>query len=286
MRPASFRGKVAIVTGGASGIGAALGRELAARGAEVVLVDRQVARAEEVAAAIRASGGRASADELDVRDLAANERVVKGVVERSGRVDLFFANAGIAVGGEIDSYDASDWDDVFDVNLRGVAYGLQAVYPRMIAQRGGHFVATASMAGLVSAAGEASYTASKHAVVGLVKTLQVEGMRHGVRASVLCPGAIETPILTGGEYGRIKYAGLSKEAARALWDRVRPLDVDVFAKKALDAVARGEPIIVLPAWWKALWYLERASPAASVAIWRRLLTQVRADIARSGGRAL
>lgn len=280
----TFRDKVAIITGGASGIGAALGRELAARGAEVVLVDRQVARAEDVAAAIRASGGRASAGELDVRDFDANQRVVRDTVARAGRVDLFFANAGIAVGGELDSYDRSDWDDVLDVNLRGVAYGLQAVYPQMIAQRGGHFVATASMAGLVSAAGEGSYTATKHAVVGLVKTLQVEGKRHGVRASVLCPGAIETPILSGGEYGRIKYPGLSKEATRALWDRVRPLDVDVFARKALDAIARGEPIIVLPAWWKALWYLERVSPAASVAIWRRLLTQVRADIARSGGR--
>ncbi|MBL9026106.1 MAG: SDR family oxidoreductase [Myxococcales bacterium] len=286
MRPASFRGKVAIVTGGASGIGAALGRELAARGAEVVLVDRQLARAEDVAATIRASGGRATAGELDVRDFAANQRVVRDVVERAGRVDLFVANAGIAVGGEIDTYDASDWDDVFDVNLRGVAYGLQAVYPQMIEQRAGHFVATASMAGLVSAAGEASYTASKHAVVGLMKTLRVEGARHGVRASVLCPGAIETPILTGGEYGRFKYAGLSKEAARALWDRVHPMDVDVFARKALDAIARGEAIIVLPAWWKALWYLERASPAAGVALWRRLLTQVRADIAKAGGRPL
>ena len=184
MRPASFRGKVAIVTGGASGIGAALGRELAARGAEVVLVDRQLARAEDVAATIRASGGRATAGELDVRDFAANQRVVRAVVERAGRVDLFVANAGIAVGGEIDTYDASDWDDVFDVNRRGVAYGLQAVYPQMIEQRAGHFVATASMAGLVSAAGEASYTASKHAVVGLMTTLRnSESPRLKVRIS-------------------------------------------------------------------------------------------------------
>src|SRR5580700_4669041 len=143
-----LEGKVAIVTGGASGIGAALGRALAARGADVVLADRQAGLAAEVAASIQDAGGRARSVELDVRQLASMARVVDETWARAGRIDLFFNNAGIGVGGEIASYAPRDWDDVFDVNLRGVAYGVQCVYPRMIRQGSGHIVNTASVAGL------------------------------------------------------------------------------------------------------------------------------------------
>lgn len=282
----AFEGRVAIVTGGASGIGAALGRELARNGAEVVLADRQRALAEEVAAEIHGAGGRAVARELDVRELEANVALVDETIARSGRVDYFFANAGIGVGGEMAHYIASDWDDVFDVNLRGVAYGIQAVYPHMIKQRSGHIVPTASMAGLVAAAGEGSYTAAKHAVVGLAKSLRVEAAAHGVRVSVLCPGAIRTPILTGGKFGRLNFSGLNEERVLEIWQRLRPMDVDTFARKSLRAVARNEPIIVVPRWWKAFWYLERVSPSASIALWRGLLNRLRAELAAAGARPI
>src|SRR5580704_12630057 len=134
----TFDGKVAIVTGGASGIGAALCRALGARGADVVVADRQTARAEGVAQHIRAAGGRATSAELDVRRHESMASVVADTERRAGRVDLFFNNAGIGVGGEMDTYAPRDWDDVFDVNLRGVAYGVQAVYPVMIRQGAGH----------------------------------------------------------------------------------------------------------------------------------------------------
>ena len=108
----TYSGAVAIVTGGASGIGRALSEELARRGATVIVADRQLALAEEVAAAI---GGRAA--ELDVRDASAFESLARDVMERHGRIDLLFNNAGIAVGGEMERYKQEDWDDVFDVNL-------------------------------------------------------------------------------------------------------------------------------------------------------------------------
>jgi NAD(P)-dependent dehydrogenase (short-subunit alcohol dehydrogenase family) len=284
MSQSAFSGKVAILTGGASGIGAALGKQLAAQGAQVVLADRQVELAERVVSSIRDAGGRATAAELDVRNLAAMTAVVDDTVARLGAVDYFFNNAGIGVGGEMDVYEARDWDDVFDVNLRGVAYGIQAVYPRMIAQGSGHIVNTASMAGLVAAPGDGSYTATKHAVVGLSKALRLEARRHGVRVSALCPGAIKTPILTGGKFGRTNIDGLSEEQMLGLWAAVRPMDVDDFALKALRAVARNESIIVLPGWWKVAWYLERLSPALSAVLWGRLLGRMRADIAAAGGR--
>ena len=282
MASSAFAGKIAVITGGASGIGAALAKGLARQGAEVVLADRQLALAEEVAETIRRSGGRASAYELDVRDMAAFARLAGETESRCGGVDYLFNNAGIGVGGEIHTYSPRDWDDVFDVNLRGVAYGVQAVYPMMLRRGTGHIVNTASMAGLVGAVGAGSYVAAKHAVVGLSKVLRIEAKTHGVRVSVVCPGAIATPILTGGKFGRMNNVGLSDAKILELWSLMRPMDVDVFAEKVLRAVARNEAIIVVPAWWKAVWYLERLSPALSAKIWGALLEKMRADMVAAG----
>lgn len=282
MTSSPFAGRVAIVTGGASGIGAALGSELARQGAVVVLADRQLELAEQVAARIHEGGGRAEAIAVDVRELASIERVVESTKSRHGRIDLCFNNAGIAVGGELDTYSQRDWDDVFDVNLRGVAYGIQAVYPVMIRQRSGHIVNTASMAGLVGAPAEGSYAAAKHAVVGVSKTLRLEAKRHGVRVSVLCPGAIRTPILTGGKFGRLNMHGLSDEKVLEMWSLMRPMPADEFARRALRAIARNEAIIVVPGWWKAFWYLERVSPELSASVWGRILERMRKQIADAG----
>ena len=201
----SVSGKIAFVTGGASGIGAALATKLVDEGAEVWIADRQVGRAQELAQRLNNSGGgKAHPIELDVRSYPSLEQAVAKAVQQSGRIDYLFNNAGIGVGGEIDSYTLDDWDDVIDVNLRGVVHGIQAVYPIMIRQHSGHIVNTASMAGLITTPGQAAYTATKHAVVAISKTLRLEAARHGVQVSVLCPGVIRTPILMGGQYGRNK----------------------------------------------------------------------------------
>jgi short-subunit dehydrogenase len=120
------------------------------------------------------------------------------------------------------------------------------------------------MAGLVTTPGAASYTAAKHAVVAISKTLRAEAKRHGVQVSVLCPGAVRTPILTGGKYGRMNVAGVSDEKVLKFWEAFRPITPEKFAKRALHSVLRGDSIIVVPTWWKALWYLERISPALSM----------------------
>src|SRR5882724_4684047 len=162
-------GKVAFVTGGASGIGAALAAKLADGGAEVWIADRQLDAGQKLAQRLNGGGAKALAIELDVRDYPAFKQAVAEAVRQSGRIDYLFNNAGIGIGGEIDSYTLDDWNDVFDVNLRGVVHGIQAVYPIMIRQRSGHIVNTASVAGLVAAPGSASYTATKHAVVAISK---------------------------------------------------------------------------------------------------------------------
>lgn len=266
-------GKIAFVTGGASGISAALTTKLVDGGAEVWIADRQIGPAQELAQRLNSGGAKAHAIELDVRNYSSFERAVAEAVQQSGRIDYLFNNAGIGVGGEIDSYTLDDWNDVFDVNLRGVAHGIQAVYPIMIRQHSGHIVNTASMAGLVTTAGQGSYTATKHAVVAISKTLRIEAERHGVQVSVLCPGVIRTPILAGGKYGRNN--GLSDESMLKFWEQLRPMAPEIFAERALRAVLRGKAIIVVPAWWKAWWYLERLSPSLSMRVIRPALKRLR-----------
>ena len=268
--------KIAFVTGGASGIGAALTTKLAEGGAEVWIADRQVELAHQLADRLNSRCSTAHAIELDVRDYPSFECAAAEVLHQSGRIDYLFNNAGIGVAGEIDSYTLDDWNDVFDVNLRGVVHGIQAVYPIMIRQHSGHIVNTASMAGLVATVGQASYTATKHAVVALSKSLRIEAEHHGVQVSVLCPGVIRTPILAGGEYGRINFPGLSREDVLKSWEPMQPLAPEVFAERALRAVSRGDAIIVVPAWWKAWWYLERLSPALSMRLAKSLLKRLRA----------
>ncbi len=255
-------GRVAFITGGASGIGAALTSKLSEAGAEVWIADRQFEVAERLARHLGEAGAAVRAIELDVRDHSAFEEAIARTVELSGRIDYLFNNAGIGIGGEVDTLTLDDWNDVIDVNLRGVVHGVRAAYPVMIAQGSGHIVNTASMAGLVTTSAQAGYSATKHAVVALSKTLRVEAATHGVKVSVLCPGVVRTPILAGGEYGRNR--SVSRENLLKLGEALRPMEPDAFAGRALEAVMGNRAIIVVPRWWKMLWYLERVSPAVSM----------------------
>jgi NAD(P)-dependent dehydrogenase (short-subunit alcohol dehydrogenase family) len=133
-----FKDAVAIITGGASGIGQALAEELARRGAQVVLADLQIEKAQEVAVQIKNTGGRAKAVKLDVTDFSSVERLVRETVEESGRLDYIFNNAGIAIGCAADNYTVEDWNKIIDINLRGVVNGVQAAYKIMIEQGFGH----------------------------------------------------------------------------------------------------------------------------------------------------
>lgn len=280
-----MRGKTAIVTGGASGIGRAIASAMARRGARVVLADRQIELAREVAAELVARGGLAEARELDVRDADAFVALAKDVRARHGSIDYLFNNAGIGVAGEMREYDRAAWDEVLDVNVRGVAYGVHAVYPIMCAQGSGHIVNTASMAGLLPTASAGSYTTSKHAVVGLSKALRIEAAVYGVRVSALCPGVIRTPILTGGRYGGQIGRRLPTERMLELWEQLRPMDPDAFAAQVLADVERDEPTIIVPRWWRAAWLVERVTPRVSSWLWSKVHARAQAAIAAHGERA-
>lgn len=237
----TYRNATCIITGGASGIGKALGQALARKGAEVVLADLQADLVHETAEAIRLSGGNARAWTLDVRDGDAVEQLVAS----ARRLDYVFANAGMGIMGEANLMQRKEWDQLIDVNVRGVTNTVAAAYPRMVKQGYGHFIGTASVAGLMGTPFLAGYSMSKFAVVGLMKAMRIEGVRHGVRVTALCPGAIRTPILTGGAFGKTLYE-MTDERKLAWWSKTRPGEVDVFAHEVLEQLAKNKGVIVLP----------------------------------------
>lgn len=266
----AFAGANALVTGGASGIGRALAEQLAGLGARVTIADLQAERGEEVASAIRAAGGAAWAEPLDTTDFAATQDLYRRAAARTGRLDYAFNNAGIWMMGDAHAFALEDWNRLVDVNLRGIIHGTMAAYAIMVGQKSGHIVNTASVAGLTADPGCTAYAATKHAIVGLSKSLRVEAARHGVRVSALCPGVVETPLLQGGgTFGKI-LDDIEPERMQRMWTRMRPMPVEAFATRALHDVARNKPVIVWPWGGKLFWWLDRLSPSLGLALARRM----------------
>ena len=188
-------GRVALVTGGASGIGRATARLLGARGARLCVADVDRAGAEAVAKEIVEAGGEAFACAADVTRESDNDAMVEQTLARFGALHLAHLNAGIARLSTIVGGDVSVWNQVIAVNLTGVYLGLRAVAAAMVSAGGGSIVATASVAGLTGGSGMPAYYASKHGVVGLVRAAATELAPQHIRVNAVCPGVIDTPIL-------------------------------------------------------------------------------------------
>lgn len=230
----TFSGKTAVVTGGASGIGRALCRELGARGARVIVADRNLDGAKATASTLAG----AEAVELDVTRSADVDALLARVAERGG-LDFMFNNAGIAILGDAGDFSHDDVDRLVDVNIRGVMYGTYAAYRHMKARGTGHIVNTASIAGLIPSPMFVAYAATKHAVVGLSTSLRVEAEPHGVRISAICPGVIDTPLVDNAER-----RGFGQRLGRGALG-FKPYAAEDCARDALDGVARNEPVIVV-----------------------------------------
>ncbi len=192
-----FDGKTAIVTGAASGIGAAIAAELAVRGAIVIASDVDAAALDAVVGDIRTKGGKAHARTGDVSDAAAMKALTDFAIETGGALHLAVNNAGI--GGPMEpcgNYPLEDWKKVIDINLNGVFYGMRYQIPAMVAAGGGSIVNVSSILGSVGFRGASAYVAAKHGLLGLTRAAALDHATEGVRINAVGPAFIATPLLT------------------------------------------------------------------------------------------
>src|SRR5882672_5491751 len=188
-------GRVAVVTGGGSGIGRAMVKRFAREGAKVVVADVDESALAAVVASVRIRGGEALGVRTDVTELASVQALAATAFATFGKVHVLCNNAGVALWGGLEAATHRDWQWVLGVNLWGVIHGVEAFVPRMIAlKEPGHIVNTASMAGLVATRGLGIYNTSKYAVVGLSETLAKDLRPYGIGVSVLCPMGVATQI--------------------------------------------------------------------------------------------
>jgi NAD(P)-dependent dehydrogenase (short-subunit alcohol dehydrogenase family) len=252
-------GKVAAITGAGSGIGRATAILLARHGARVHAADIRAETAADVANEIEAAGGSAASHELDVSDPEAVEAFAAKLFEVEDAIDILHNNAGIGHGANIEATTIEDWQRVIQVNLLGVAFGMQAFVPRMLRQgRPASIVNTASQAGLMPSAKMAPYCASKYGVVGLSEALNAELAHRGIHVSALCPGVIDTPIISSaimrGDIERMR------DQATAFYAK-RGVSPDEVAEAVLRTIEK--PALIVPAPRRQvlpLYLLHRLSP--------------------------
>ncbi len=265
----AYTGKVAIVTGGASGMGRALCRGLAALGARVVVADINGEEAERTASEISSLGFHARAVALDVADESAVFRVVEDAAVEFGSLDFFFNNAGIGISADARDLTIPQWRKIFDVNLFGVLYGTMAAYAVMARRGSGHIVNIASLAGLAPFSINAPYTAAKYGVVGLTQALRHETSDLGVRMTLVCPGIVRTSF-----YDALEIIGTDHDTYMKRMPR-RLISPERAAEIILKGVARNRALIIFPFHAKALWWINRLFPFVMTMINRKMVREYR-----------
>lgn len=270
-------GKTAFITGGASGIGLALGRAFAGAGMKVMLADIETGALEAAVEDLRTSGADVHGVFCDVADAASVEHTARETIAAFGNVHVLCNNAGVAAPAGIDDILLDNWRWVLDVNVMGVVHGVSAFLPHMRAHgEGGHIVNTASMAGLQSGAGFSPYAASKYAVVSISEGLAKQLAAHGIGVSVLCPSFVRTRIGESGRnrperYGPTRTAAPESAAGKvSVWiaDKLRSgLDPAELATRTIEAIRENELYVFTHSDW--YWEVEErfAAIEASMAKW-------------------
>ncbi len=231
----------AIITGGASGLGAALCRQLAGDGAHVVIADVDLSGASRLQQELTVNGHSATSARLDVSDKRAVWELITRTASEHGRLDLMVNCAGIVSRGPAEDL---PWDRILEVNLGGVVAGTMAAYSVMKQQHFGSIVNIASMSALCYAPFHLPYVTSKSAVLGLSLAFREEARIQGVKIHVACPGNIETPMTHGAHLSPLTPALSAETVARAI----------------LRGISRNRAVIVFPFYARLFWWIERASP--------------------------
>lgn len=205
-------GKVAAVTGGASGIGLECARIMRANGARVFIVDNNDERLQKAVAEL---GEGASALKVDITDAASTETMLPRILEEAGQLDIFHANAGSYIGGDLVDGNADAFDRMLNLNVNAVFRGVHAVLPHMIGRGTGDVIVTSSVAGLVPVVWEPVYTASKFAIQAFVHTLRRQVIKHGIRVGAVAPGPVITPLIDDWPAAKLEEARASKSLMEA-----------------------------------------------------------------------
>ena len=265
-----YKDKVAIVTGGASGLGQALCKALGRRGAIVVSVDINQEGAQKVASDIIAEGGRAIFAYLDVTLYENAQKIVNDIVKKYGRLDLIFNNAGTAIQGETRDLAVHHWRSVIEVNLLGVIHGAISAYGVMEKQGGGQIVNISSLAGLIPLPKEIPYCTSKWAIVGFSNSLRVEGVDLGIKVNLVCPGIMRTPI-----HESIFVVNVEKNKLAMPIPRKYYVDPETAAQYILKGVEQNKPVIIFPFYARIIWWMYRFNPNIFLLLFRKTIRDFR-----------
>lgn len=269
-----FADKVAIVTGGASGIGQAICRYLGRHSARVIVADRDRAGAQATGSQIVACGGSARAVRVDVTDRQSVQALIEDTARDDGGIDLLFNNAGIGLNGEFQDFTLEDWKQILDINLWGVIYGCHYAYPIMIRQGHGHIVNTASLAGLIPGGLTTPYSTSKYAVVGFTLTLRAEARQYGIKVSALCPGYMRTNIQKTSKTVSTFMVSERNEAMNATMRFPTAAECIV---QIMKGVERNRGIIIAPRLHGVFWWLNRALPEFNPRMWSMVIKHMKKE---------
>jgi NAD(P)-dependent dehydrogenase (short-subunit alcohol dehydrogenase family) len=266
-----FTGKTALVTGAGSGIGRALAVALAEAGCTVVITDIVQERIDEVVAELKGRGVEAGGYRVDHSDRQQVEAFSKRFFEEWDHVDILCSNAGVAVGGRQEETSLEDWEWQLGVNLWGAIHMVHYFVPAMRERGGGSILFTASDAGLFSIPGMLAYQTSKHGVMGLGTTLRMELYPHNIKVSMLCPGIINTNIITDGRINIMDGSGKNAKAELVDFYAKHGVDPSVVAQAGIRALEKDKGIMLSP--WShsgPQYLLWRISPALYTGIFRFL----------------
>jgi len=260
--------KVAIITGGASGIGRALCEELARTATIIIAADINMEGARQVASGITDNGGHARAEALDVKNAEAVKALINRVTAEYGRLDYMFNNAGITIGAEARDMNLDHYRSILETNLHGVIHGSFYAYETMVSQGFGHIVNTASTAGLIPMPVQVPYSATKFGVVGFSKSLRIEAAGLGVRVSVVCPGFVRTGIFDAMPFLKVDKQKIFEKIPKAV-------EPDKAAQIILKGVRKNKALIAFPFSARFLCWLYRLHPAFLAPIQRKIIGDFR-----------
>jgi NAD(P)-dependent dehydrogenase (short-subunit alcohol dehydrogenase family) len=190
-----FKGKVAVVTGGASGIGRACAEEFIEKNAAVAVVDRDGKAGEKTAAELKGNGGKAEFFQVDVASAPEVEKLIPKIVSAFGGIDILVNNAGIQRYGTVTTISEQEWDEVLDINLKGAFLMSKHIIPQMVERGGGSIVITGSVQSVAAQRNSVHYVVSKHGLLGLTRCIALDFGKQNIRANCVLPGAVDTPML-------------------------------------------------------------------------------------------